>query len=598
MSSPHDDLNDENAPVPFMQQLLDNPFLLLFLGVFVPLAIAAIAVAAFSGRAGRVDGERPPRGRAFALGYGFAAIAVLAVCARMVFHLEPAQPGARALFGQMLVPTTTYLPWLGGVWRLGEAPVEKSFEFIVTQVAFGMFPWSAIAPVAVLRLAFPRGRDRFAWGGALILVWALVGYLAAALWVRAVGDVRYAALPAIALAVGFFLDDLLGSRLEGDDARLPEASRGLPVAAVFIFLAALILSIDLGQMVFDKALPDSFASLPALGATIRLPRQIFWLVYVLIAFGVATGVASALAVGTPGGDGRFLGFSRAALVRRGVVATLAAGSLCGFYLAHIYMPKLAEHFSQRNVFEAYFQHRRGSEPLGVMGIPGSGPDYYAHGRLERFDTVTQLLEFLKAPDRVFAIVPADKLCTVHQSNTQLQIPYHVVDTRNSRFFLFSNVLNDGEKDLSPLVTSFHKEPPARVDRQVSAVFEDTIELLGADMPDHVAKGDPFTVTLWYRVKKRFAANQTILMHFDSAGSPVRFNGDHQPKSCSTTYWQPGDIISDTHTITAGDLTNPRGPYTFYTGFFTGGGGIWKNMTVTSGDHLPDNRVSVGTIRLD
>jgi hypothetical protein len=39
MSTQHDDLNDENAPVPFMQQLLDNPFLLLFLGVMVPMVL-------------------------------------------------------------------------------------------------------------------------------------------------------------------------------------------------------------------------------------------------------------------------------------------------------------------------------------------------------------------------------------------------------------------------------------------------------------------------------------------------------------------------------------------------------------------------------
>lgn len=31
--------DDENAPVPWMQQLLDNPFLLLFLGVFVPMVL-------------------------------------------------------------------------------------------------------------------------------------------------------------------------------------------------------------------------------------------------------------------------------------------------------------------------------------------------------------------------------------------------------------------------------------------------------------------------------------------------------------------------------------------------------------------------------
>ena len=34
--STHD---DENAPVPFLQRLLDNPFMLLFLGVFIPMVV-------------------------------------------------------------------------------------------------------------------------------------------------------------------------------------------------------------------------------------------------------------------------------------------------------------------------------------------------------------------------------------------------------------------------------------------------------------------------------------------------------------------------------------------------------------------------------
>lgn len=33
------DIHDDNEPVPFMQQLLDNPFLLLFLGVMVPMVV-------------------------------------------------------------------------------------------------------------------------------------------------------------------------------------------------------------------------------------------------------------------------------------------------------------------------------------------------------------------------------------------------------------------------------------------------------------------------------------------------------------------------------------------------------------------------------
>ncbi len=31
--------DDPNEPVPFMQQLLDNPFLLLFIGVMVPMVV-------------------------------------------------------------------------------------------------------------------------------------------------------------------------------------------------------------------------------------------------------------------------------------------------------------------------------------------------------------------------------------------------------------------------------------------------------------------------------------------------------------------------------------------------------------------------------
>lgn len=36
--SPHTE-DDPNEPVPWMQQLLDNPFLLLFIGVLVPMLV-------------------------------------------------------------------------------------------------------------------------------------------------------------------------------------------------------------------------------------------------------------------------------------------------------------------------------------------------------------------------------------------------------------------------------------------------------------------------------------------------------------------------------------------------------------------------------
>jgi len=34
--------DDPNEPVPWMQQLLDNPFLLLFIGVMVPMVLYTV----------------------------------------------------------------------------------------------------------------------------------------------------------------------------------------------------------------------------------------------------------------------------------------------------------------------------------------------------------------------------------------------------------------------------------------------------------------------------------------------------------------------------------------------------------------------------
>lgn len=36
---PHDDLNDPDAPIPWVQQLLDSPFVLLLLGVLIPMIL-------------------------------------------------------------------------------------------------------------------------------------------------------------------------------------------------------------------------------------------------------------------------------------------------------------------------------------------------------------------------------------------------------------------------------------------------------------------------------------------------------------------------------------------------------------------------------
>jgi len=264
------------------------------------------------------------------------------------------------------------------------------------------------------------------------------------------------------------------------------------------------------------------------------------------------------------------------------------------------------------MFQSYFDHRTGNEPLAVMGIPGSGPEFYARGKLLRLDGVPQMLQFLNGTERppavgvetqpggerTFAIVPVDRRCQIQEVSTTQRLRYHVLDNRNARFLLLTNKLLPGETDQNPLIEAFPDQPPASFGRNATANFEDTIELLGVDMPDRVTKGTRFKMTLWYRVKKRPAQNYKVFVHFD--GGPIRFQGDHDPVGalCGASQWQPGQVVKDTFEVTAGDLTNPKGTYQVFIGFFTGGSGFWKNMKVVSDNHDSADRVPIGTLVVD
>lgn len=568
----------------------------LVLGVIVPVAgvgiAAAVAVVGRYADAEEASGDAGDR-RAlrlqhtiFAAACGAVVVALLVVVFMAVFDWETAKAGQWQIGGETLVADKKYVALLGGTWRPGDPPAAATFDWVIDQLAFGMFPWSAIAPIALLRLAWPGNgagrRDRGSFGAVAILAWTAAAYLISALFVRKVGELRFAAVAGVAVAVGMYLDDLL--RQKAEDRPTP----GMPLAALFILAATLQLARDI------VAFPDELASVHVL-KSIKHPAEMKpWLRGIaVIGFLVAAAclVATAMRGAGPGEE-------RRRWVARGAIwGTGGLALILGVYVSFVYTPKLSQHFSYRNLFESYFDHRTGSEPLGVMGIAGSGPEYYARGPFERLASLAQLNEFLKKDTRVFAITPADKLCAVHQAAGQNGFSYHVLDNRNSRFLLLTNRLAGKEKDENPLMRAFQKTPPDKVARPVNANFEEKIELIGVDMPDAVEHGDKFKMTLWFKVLERPTTNYKILLHFDGIGA--RFQGDHEPIEgrCGTTYWQPGDYVRDEVWVTAGEMTNPRGTYEVYTGFFTGGGGQWKNMNVVSGPKGADNRVPLGKIRV-
>jgi 4-amino-4-deoxy-L-arabinose transferase-like glycosyltransferase len=555
-------------------------------GTLLPLATTALA--SFALRKHRDDTAPPADYRAFlTVTMALATLAVLAAVLESLLTFVPAQPGQLALFGHTLRMDHDYVVLLGGSVIKGVPDQEKTFADTVQQVAFGMFPWTALAPLAVFALL---GRRDF--GSTFLFIGVTLAFLGGAIWVQKLSiPVLFPALPLIAVAVAGWIDDHVSRRLDAG------STDGMPIAALFVFLAAAILALDL------RNFPVRLAAVHLQGTEMAFPTGLQVLRAAPILFGLAFGglFAVALIVQTP---------QQRPVARFGLLGGLAAGAAMGVFLSFFYMPGLARHLSYKNVFEAYFAHRQGDEPLAVVGIPGKGPEFYAQGPLKQLREVSEVVKFLgPAPDkgpltdedkdtrRGFVILGSDKLCQLHELAVSTGLRYVVLDDSSSRYLLVSSRTVGDEVDKNPLKDVFHAEPPASFPYPVTANFDDSLELLGVDMPKVVAKGSRFKVTLWLRVKKRPTENHKVFLHFDQGS--VRFLGDHPPARCGMTSWQPGDIVADTYELTAApEITHPKGDYQLWAGFFKGSSGVWYNMPVKSEPRDPKDRVPIGTIRVE
>lgn len=543
-----------------------------------------------------------------ALGLGVAGLALVWVLAA-IFDLRDPIPGQRALLGFSIVPTNEYVAPLGGVWRQSDDE-RATFDVLFEQIAYGVFPWSALAPIALAHLALGLRRGRSAWAGMVPLAWAALAWIVAVVMARKVSPALYPALPALAVGVGVWLDALLAAR-DHADAGATDADAGrdaglpvrLPLVALFAFLAAVVLGKDV------VGFPERVTNLNAL-ETIEYPKEMTFLGLDIKVFWMAFGALFAIGVG--GGlwlwdRSRPRGRERPAwylLGRHGLTAAVAAALAFALFLVHGWLPALSHKLSSKELYAAYDDVRDDDEPLGVLGNPGSGLTYYAGDGYETLRNRDALLEFLRRPARVFALAPAAELCALHRS-IKGALDYYVLDNSHAKFLLLSNRLEEGEEDRNPLAQAIVREPPANIRTPMRVNFDDRVELVGVDMPETVERGEVFRMTLYFRVVKPLSTAWKLFLHFD--GGSMRFQGDHDPIEgrCATTYWQPGDYIVDTFEVEAGNVTYAKTSYTVFLGFFRGSHGSWTNMPVKSAQDGtgrpvqvdPNHRVNIGALRV-
>ena len=548
--------------------------------------------------------------------YGPAFIATLATLALVgwlayqLYELKPPHPGitppARQVAGVAIVPEGCWSWLLGGVWR-PEDDLRYVFDSSFEQIAYGTFPWGILGPIAMLLLLRdPDPKRRLC--GALTLAWAGGAWIATEAFHRKVGITIWAGFPAIAVAIGVWVDGLLERRARPKS----DGESAMPAGAILLGLFLLLAVLDFGKDI--QSFPEKLTSLLSGTETVSYPAASKLLFVKTRLWVLALGQLVALGIGLTlmlwrTGDSR-----TAVLLRR--IATYAAAAALGIsviiagFWSFGWHPRLAEHLSSKAMFETYKDLREPGDQLVIMGELGHAPLAYADAPkppnapptelgYEKAMSRDQLVNALKRPNRVFAIAPLTELCSLHREVGDK--PYFVIDDRNTRNLLFSNKV-DGTTDKNPLRDMIVHAEPKQIPKKPKGrvVWDNRIELLGWSIPSVVQRGSNFDVTIYYKILQPVGGNWTAIMHFDGA---IRFSGDHKPiqDRCPTSSWQPGDYIIDTVSVVAGGAGHPLGKYELWIGFFTGTAPNFKNMTVsTAPPDMKDanDRVKITTLILD
>jgi hypothetical protein len=547
------------------------------------------------------------------------------VAAGKPFGSSTLRPGARgfpvfALLGvvaiALLATSMTgivagrYSALLGGVPRSGSP--THTFETLIRELGFGMFPWSAVAVFALARPLIRLDGEgaptnaRLGFGQLYLFLFAGLGFALSTYRLIIFGEARAVNLAPIALAVGVFLDEALEGRRSEPVAGLLMATGTMIVARDFYLAPEELASVHL----FEKVKWPAVVSVGELVLGVAF----------LAAMGVYVGLAArGRALGRVAGPDLSGASARRQKLDRGILqlgrwglqGAVAVAVLFGLWVAQGLVPTLSTHFSFKPALESYARFAKPGDKIARYHVEGHGTGFYGGENITDVPSQDKLEEFLRDPNRVFALVSTDDLAALDAGFKRAHQDYFVLDASSSRFLLISNRLASGETDANPLKKDVwmaptpvgpngefaaNETPPWKWRVPVSATFADSIELVGADFPETVRRPGKIPLDLIFRIKKAPPAGYKIFIHYDGPAAP-RVIGDHDPlnKAFPTANWLPGEYIRDHYDTDVPLMTTPAGTYTVFVGFWPGGEG--KRLKITQGPNDGADRVRLGTLEI-
>ncbi|MCB0213640.1 MAG: glycosyltransferase family 39 protein, partial [Anaerolineae bacterium] len=131
------------------------------------------------------------------------------------------------------------------------------------------------------------------------------------------------------------------------------------------------------------------------------------------------------------------------------------------------------------------------------------------------------------------------------------------------------------------------------------VFEDGIVLSGYTLDTQQAKpGDTLTLTLYWQARRIPSANYKIFVHLTGDGDQRAAQHDSEPQNgaASTSTWQPGQIIIDSHPLAIAPDALP-GVYHIVVGLYHGDTGQRLRLVENDGASVQADSVTLGGVRV-
>lgn len=353
---------------------------------------------------------------------------------------------------------------------------NTSFVYFVEQLGYGMFPWSALLPGALIAVSRIRPSFKAHRPQLFVAIWALLPFFVVSMSATKFHHYAFPCLPPLAILVALFVEQLWRDGLEPHTLALLLAGALFAMIGQNLWFDPKHLT-DMFVYNYDRPYPTALIAdpIPVLGALLAGGSGAVALAWLmgekgrgLLGGAVALGFAGLFylwihLVSPPQGGLSWAPATLARLAPRdvfgliflvgGLLSALAvllaqrqwligafAGCAVAFacYLSYVHWEQLSPNWSQRDIFHTYFAEKKAGETIAAYFMNWRGETFYSKNDVRQLKDPDKLRQFIAEPsgpaNRHWVIVEQARYGMIQQALGDKH-QYEIRDDSDNKFFL-------------------------------------------------------------------------------------------------------------------------------------------------------------------